>query len=71
MTPNDKKFVAFVATVVLIFTVALVVKEVARINPIDQEVPEQFELFKQAPKDKNQENNSEFNKAQFYTVKGA
>ena len=36
MTPNDKKFVAFVATVVLIFTAALVVKEVARINPIDQ-----------------------------------
>lgn len=71
MTPNDKKFVAFVATVVIIFTSALVVKEVARINPIDQEVPEQFEQFKQAPKDKSQENNSEFNKAQFYTVKVA
>ena len=68
MTPNDKKFVAFVATVVLIFTAAIVVKEVARINPIYQEVPEQFEQFKQAPKDKSQENISEFNKAQFYTV---
>lgn len=29
------------------------------------------EQFKQAPKDKSQENNSEFNKAQFYTVKVA
>lgn len=27
--------------------------------------------FKQAPKDKSQKNNSEFNKAQFYTVKVA
>lgn len=43
MTPNDKKFVAFVATVVIIFTAALVVKEVARINPMDQVESEQSE----------------------------
>ena len=55
MTPNDKKFVAFVATVVIIFTAALVVKEVARINPLDQEEPEQSEQFKQEPSDKAEE----------------
>lgn len=55
MTPNDKKFVAFVATVVIIFTAALVVKEVARIIPIDREEPEQSEQFKQEPNEKDEE----------------